>query len=339
LLIDVIASLWVFAARKRLSGLLLAALLAGSSNVALAGPPHEANAADEPNKRKKPVEKLGERVSRGVIQEGLDTLDTPENRARLARILNSPEMREAVRGLTASLVLGVYDGLRIGSATAGDRKAGKTIREGLDRQVTPALGRLSGRVIDSTLDAALTDEHIARIQLLGESTTLSATHGFATGIQQDLGPALAATLEQDVGPALAIVLERDIIPALGRGLDTPEMQHVLGNLTHSIASEAISGAGEGIDEETRGKESGLELFGRSIAVGYAVAVFVAFALGTTGIVLTVVLVRSTRRMRKQSKSAAEREAALLRLIDNLETENPELKLDARRLLEEQLQPA
>jgi hypothetical protein len=306
-------------ARKQLIGLVLAVLLGGSSKVALASPPRDASPADEePNKRKKPVEKIGERVSRGILQEGLETLDTPENRARLARILSSDEMRDAMRGLTRSLVLGVQDGLRAGSKNAG---------------------RLSGRVIDSTLDAALTDEHIARLQILGESATLSATHGLATGIEQDLGPALAATLEQDVGPALAIVIERDLIPALGRALDTPEMQQVLGNVTHSVASSAIVGAGEGIDEETRGKESGLKVFGRSIAVGYAVTLFVAFALGTAGIVLTVVLVRNTRRMRKQSQTAAEREAALLRLIENLEAENPELKIDARRLLEEQLQPA
>jgi hypothetical protein len=308
----------VIVARKRLSGLLLAALLAGPTNVALASPPPDASQPEEPNKRKKPVEKIGERMTRGVVQEGLDTLDTPENRASLARILSSPEMREAMRSVTASLVLGIHDGLRATRTNAG---------------------RLSGRMIDSTLDAALSDEHIARLQILGESATMSATHGLATGIQQDLGPALAATLEQDLGPALAIVIERDLIPALGRSLETPEMQQVLGDLTHSIASEAVVGAGEGIDEQTEGEESGLTVFGRSIAIGYAITLFVAFALGTAGIVLTVVLVRNSRRMRKQSQTAAEREAALLRLIDNLETENPQLKLDARRLLEEQLQPA
>jgi hypothetical protein len=294
--------------RHRLKGLVLAALLAGSSNIALASPPDDAR-----NEKKKPVEKIGERVSRGILQEGLETLDTPENRARLARILNSPEMRNALRDLTASLVLGVYDGVRIGRASAtSKRKPGKSIREGLDAQVTPALGRLA------------------------ETGTLSATRGLATGLEEDLGPALAATLEKDIGPALAIVIERDVLPAIGRGLDTPEMQQLVANVTRSIASEAIVGAGEGIDEGSQGKESGLKLFGRSVAVGYAVAVFFAFALGTMSIVLTVVLVRNTRRVRRQSKAAAEREAALLRLIDNLEAENPELKLDARKLLEDQL---
>jgi hypothetical protein len=315
----------------------LAVLLVGSGRTAQASPPEE-RPSDEKNERKKLGEKVGERVSRGAIDESLETLDTPENRARLARILSSPQMQDAVRDLTAALVLGVFDGVRTGSAGVTiDGDGSESIRQGIERHVTPAVGRLARRMIDSALDAALTDEHIARIEILGESSTHAAVQGLARGIEQDLGPALAATLERDLGPALAIVIERDLLPAVGRGLDTPEMQGVVAHLTRSIAAEFVTGAGQAIDEETQGQDSGLTVFGNQVARGYAIALFVAFALGTMAIVLTVVLVRNSRRLRRQSKAASEREAALLHIIDNIEAENPQLKADLRKVLEHQLQ--
>jgi hypothetical protein len=301
----------------------LAALLVGCSPTASASPPDDARDHDGP---KRLSERVGERVARGTIDETLETLDTPENHARLGRILSSPQMQEAVHDLASALVLGVFDGARTGSAGMG--------RE-LD--VTPAVAGLSYRVVDSALDAALSDEHIARIETLGEGSTHAAVRGLARGVEQDLGPALAASLERDLGPALAIVIERDVLPALARGLDTPQMQKVVANLTRSIAAEFVGGAGEAIEAEVaQGEESGLTVFGTQVARGYAIALFVAFALGTMAIVLTVVLIRSTRHLRRQTTAAAEREAALLNIIDNLETENPELKADLRKVLEHQL---
>lgn len=319
---------------------MLTAILSGCSGAALASPPDPTNPSEDRNKRLS--EKVGERVSRGMIDETLETLDTPENHARLGRILSSPQMQDAVRDLTASLVVGVFDGVRTG--TADMTVDGDSIRAGIERQVTPAVGRMSRQLIRSALDAALTDEHIARVEILGEGATHAAVSGLATGIQQDLGPALAATLEKDIGPALALVMERDLIPAIGRGLDTPEMQRVVANLTHSFASEFVSGAGDAIDESAQesaaqGKESGLQLFGTKVARGYAIALFFTFALGTMAIVLTFVLLRYSRRLRQQSKAASDREAALLHLIENLQANNPELKSDLRHLLEDQLQPA
>jgi hypothetical protein len=314
----------------------MAVLLAALSSTAVASPPEE---------KKKAVEKMGEQASRGVIQEGLETFDSPENRARLGHILNSSEMRDAVRDLSASLVLGVFDGVRSANRAGAttDREIGKSIRDGIDRQVTPALARLSHRVITSALDAALTDEHIGRLEILGERSTHAAIRGLSAGIEHDLGPALAATLEKDIGPAMALVMERDILPAIGRGLDTPEMQQVVANLTRSFATQFIGGAGDAMDVESEanaasGKESGLQIFGDKVAFGYSIALFFAFALGTMSIALTIVLFRNSRRLRKQAEAATERETALMHLIDSLKSETPELKADVRQLLETQLEP-
>lgn len=307
----------------------------GLPGLAGAGPPGE--------EKKRTVERLGERVSRGVIQEGLETLDKPENRARLGRVLNSPEMREVVHDLAAALVIGVVDGAV--TSRAGGRsnvEVGDAIRKSIDRQLTPAMGRLVARMVDSALDAALTDEHISGVEALGERATHAAIRGVAKGLEHELGPALAATLEKDLGPALARVIENDLLPAIGRGLDTPEMQQVVADLTRSFAIEFVAGAGDAIDikaaaNRAEGKESGFQLFGDKVAFGYTIAMFVAFAFGSMVIVLTVILLRNSRRLRKQSEAATQREAALMNLIDSLESDHPQLKADLRGLLEDQLE--
>jgi hypothetical protein len=273
----------------------MVALLAGSaSGTAFAAPPE----------RKSIAEKGGERVSRGIIEESLETLDNPENRARLGRILNSQETRDAIRDLTASMVLGVVDGMQSARRTSAENndEVSKSMREAINRRIAPAVGRVAYRMTDSALDAALSDEHIARLEVLGEDATHAAIRGLSSGIEEELGPALAASLERDIGPALARVVERDLMPAMARSLDTPEMQQTIANLSRSLAAEFVGGAGEAIGEET--DPGGLQLFGTTIAVGYLIAVLLAFGLGTLSIVLTVVLVRNTRRMRQLSADAA-----------------------------------
>lgn len=265
-----------------------------------------ATLADPPGRRQPVVEKGGEQLSRGVIQESLDTLDTPHSRAQLGRILNSSEVRDAVRDLSASVVIGVADGVRSAMQGQGEiaSNVGSSFDDAMDRHLTPAVGRLAHRVVGSALDASLTDPRLSRIQLLGQQTTHAAVSGLAQGMEQDLGPALAATIERDIGPALALVIERDLLPAVARGLDTPQMEHAVSSLAHSIAAEFVTGAGEAIEGEVNQRQ--LSVFGNKIAVGYAVSVFLAFALGTLSIVLIVVLIRNSRRLRELTADAAQR---------------------------------
>jgi hypothetical protein len=313
---------------KRSQALFLVASLATALTVPCtveAGPPE--------GERKRAVERMGEQVSRGVVQEGLETLDLAENRARLGRVLNSVEMRDAVHDLTAAFVAGAIEGVAVGSD-------GKAIRKGIEQQLTPAMSRMVERMIDAALTASLTDEHISRVELLTERATYGAIRGLARGLEE-FGPTMAATIRKDLSPAFAEAVERDFLPAVGRGLDTPEMQQVVANLTRSFATEFIGGAGDAIDvkvesDEAAGKTSGFELFGDKVAFGYMIAMFVAFALGTTLIGMMIILFRNSRRLRKQSEAATQREAALLSLIDSLETDHPELRANVRKLLEEQL---
>jgi hypothetical protein len=117
------------------------------------------------------------------------------------------------------------------------------------------------------------------------------------------------------------------------------MQAAISHTTNSVATGLVHGTDEALEEtdvaKTEDGESRMKVFGGRVALGYAIALFVAFAFGTMLVVLTVVLVRNGRRQRKQQEEAKRREQALLHLIDAIETDHPELKTDMRKVLREQ----
>jgi heme exporter protein D len=292
----------------------------------------------------KPIsEKIGERISRGIVEESLETLDKKENRERLGRVMNSPQIRAAMHDITESIVLGVVHGIRKARSEAGATEVdiGKSVGDSMDKHITPAVGKLTFRLVDQALTASLADKHIAQIEKLAQGSTHAVLTGVGSGLREEVGPALAATLDKDIGPAIAVMLERDIMPAVGRGLNTPEMQSAVANMTRSIATELVGGTTDAMQvnadqNKAEGKESGFKVFGSNLAIGYAVALFVAFAFGTLLVVLTVLLVRSNRRQRKQYEDAKQREATLMHLLDSVDADHPELRTDMHRLVREQI---
>jgi hypothetical protein len=294
-------------------------------------------------------QKVGERVTEGVLDKTLETLDKPENHERIGRLIGSPAMQGAMHDLTASIVAGVFDGIvkaqREGKL-ALPKDMGKSISKSIDDNVTPAMGRMTYRVVDSALSASLSDKHIAQVEAMGEHGVHGALRGAAAALEQDLGPALAATLDKDIGPAIATMISRDVMPAVGRGLDSPEMQAAIAHTAATVAGQFIAGSDDAMDtiraeNDATGETSNFQIFGTNVAIGYAVTLFVAFALGTLLIVLTVMLVRSSRRQKRTEEESARREQILTSIVDSLETDDgdgggPELATDVRRLLREHI---
>jgi hypothetical protein len=319
----------------------LAARLGLCAALAAIAAPHVALA--EP---KRVSEKVGERVTRGVIDESLETLDTQENKARLGRILSSQPMQSAMHDLTASIVRGVFDGVKQSAKGMdlglADFDMAKSIGKGLDEHIGPAAGRMTGKIVDAALTASLSDKHLTQVEKLARHGTHAALAGVGSGLQGEVGPALAVTIQRDVGPAIAHIIEHDIMPSVGRGLDSPEMQAAIANTTRSIALAAVVGGDAGLDlnkekAEARGDESGMQVFGGRVALGYAIALFVAFAFGTMLIVMTVLLVRSNRRQQRQQAAAEKRETALLAVLDRLEGDgHPASRTAARAVIRDEL---
>jgi hypothetical protein len=254
-------------------------------------------------------EKVAGRTAEGAIDQALETLDRPENRERLARILASPPMQAAVRDITAQLVAGVFEGVDIARAKGQlpqlpkmPNDLGRSIGRSIDRYISPATGRLVQHTVDAALGAALSDENAARIDAFVKR--LGA--GVATG--------LANALRDEVGPALAITLEHDIIPAIGRGMQTPEVQAAILKTMMSLGIGAARGTQAGL-READVSASDVPSVGGTLALGVWVAIIVAVAFGILFVVMTVLLVRANRRQRELVEESRKREERFLAVLE------------------------
>jgi len=250
-------------------------------------------------------ERVAGRAAEGAIDDALKALDEPANRERLARIIASPPMQAAVRDLTAHLVAGVFDGV----AMARDKgqlpslPSGKSIGRTLDRDVSPAVGRLMHRAVDGALTAALSDENAARMETLVQRVGAAVAVG------------LSAAVRDEVGPALAVTLERDILPAVGRGLQSPDVQAAIVQSIASLGVGAARGTQAGLAEADARGTTGAVSVGDSLAIGVTVAALVAVAFGVLFIVMTVLLVRANRRQRELVEESRQREERFLAVLE------------------------
>ncbi len=268
--------------------------------------------------------KVGERVTRGVVDESLSSLDTAENRRHIGNLVGSPEMTRAAHALSASIAEGAVDGVMraaSGDAEALAASAGPAIEKNLDEHVTPALRRMTSKVVTAAISASLAEQNQRNLGDLTEQTTHRAMTGLASGIDEELGPALAVTLKRDLGPALAVVIERDLLPAVGRGLAGPEMQAAVGNISSSMVSEAVISSEEAIDEiqaenARTGEDSSLEIFGTNVALGFAISVVVAAVSAAGFLFMMIALIRTRRRMQSFEESGRRTDKMLQYLARN-----------------------
>lgn len=253
-------------------------------------------------------EKVAGRAAEGAVDEALETLDRPENRERLSRIIASEPMQAAAREITAQVVAGIFDGADIARAKGQlpelPSNIGQSIGRSLDREISPAVSRLVHGTVVAALDAALADENAAKMEAVIQRIGTSA----ATG--------LANSLRDEVGPALAVTIERDILPAVGRGLQSPDMQEAIVMSIASLGIGAARGTQAGLAEaNANGGTSSGPTVGGTIAVGVVVAITVAVAFGVLFIVMAVLLARSSRRQREMVEQSRKREERFLAVLE------------------------
>lgn len=253
-------------------------------------------------------EKVAGRAAEGAVDEALQALDEPENRERLARIIASPPMQAAVRDITAHVVAGVFDGVDMARDKGqlpelpDAQGVGRSIGRSIDRDISPAAGRLVHHTVDAALAAALSDDNAARVELLVQRVVAAVASGLSTAVRDE------------VGPALAVTLERDILPAMGRGLQSEDVQAAIVRSMASLGVGAARGTQAGL-EEANASGGSTPSVGGTLALGVWLAILVATAFGTLFIVMTVLLIRSNRRQRELVEQSREREERFLAVLE------------------------
>jgi hypothetical protein len=273
-------------------------------------------------------EKVTERVVESAIESGLEELARPENQARLGVILSSPAVTGGVHDIALALVDGVMDGFDGRLKLDVDSARFWTGFDGAMRKhVGPAVGTVTRNAVDSAMKSALSEDNGVRVEALVAHATRGAMRGLATGIREDLAPALAYSIEHELAPAGAAALENHLMPAFARGLSSPAMQLAIATTMSSVASNLVRGGDAGItsakaDGVADGDEGMFAGLTDRLSLGVNVALIAALSLAAVLILLAVLLVRSNRGQRRLAEQGKRREAELLAVVEQLDAEDP-----------------
>lgn len=275
-------------------------------------------------------EKVTERVVDSAIDSGLEALTQPENQRRLGQILSSAAVTGGVHDIAFALVDGVLD------SAAGRFKLPeldlsfnwKRFDEVTRKHVGPAVGTVTRNAVDAAMSSALSEENGVRIEALAAHATHGLMRGLASGLRDELGPALAHVIENDLAPAGAAALENHVMPATSRALATPEMQTAIAMTMNTVARSLVRGGDAGIEtakaEATASGEDGtMKIFGDRISLGLGIGVAVAIGFVVLLTLLAIVIVRNARSQRRFAEDARRREDELRMLLQSMQTQRGE----------------
>jgi hypothetical protein len=192
----------------------------------------------------------------------LTTLEDQRTRARVAAVLGTPEMQQAMQELSGGLTHGIVNGLSSDEMNAQMTKlVGRFTRtfmselaRGMEHDLAPAMGA----AIDTAMDTAMSPAHQQQIDRLTATVVAAAMRGLAQEIPQSLAPAMHKAMTDDVGPALGEMMREGLAPALTEVFRSPELKKTLGETAREVAHQGVLGSNEGLAElaEKKKREQG-----------------------------------------------------------------------------------
>lgn len=258
-----------------------------------------------------------------AAESGLATMEDPETRARLAKVLGTPEMQLAMREVSAGLSRGVVEGL---SSEAMEQHLDKlvtrlsratilAISKGMDEDLSPAMERMVG----SSIDAAMSSERRAQMSRLAGAIVAEIMRSIAAELPASVAPAMRKALHDDLGPALRETVNKDLTPALADMARSPAIKAAFGEAAHEVARQSVLGSNQALAElaEQRKRENGGGPLG-------SVVTFFGERTWLLGVLMTVLMfsvplvwlvVDRRRRQRAFEARRAEGAAAILDAMD------------------------
>lgn len=295
-------------------------------------------------------------VSSGVqggVAGGLEGLSDPKNKEMLVRLLQDEDIKRAAHDLVAALTGGALDGLTDDQRQAKIRAASdayiRTISaatsEAIEQEISPALTRAVEDVLGGAIASALrpSNRRLAESMVDGvtRSTVLAFTQSTATGLRDDLGPALTKVLDEDLGPALQRVVEQNLGPAV-RNVIAKDLQPALqaalggedggeaGTFARALTKQIVLGVNDGMSE------LGISPSPSGSKGGLGIANWLLIVLGFLLLLASLLLVRGFVARRVLAQDRARSEAMLvdiMRAIKTGETSAPGALPDLDAVLE------
>lgn len=211
-----------------------------------------------------PVAQLSAEIPRqavpAAVQAGIGSLDDPETRRRIERILASPEMQAIQRDLVAGIVdatLTTFDdqGRSQKIGLVADRAVAGTFAV-LDREL-PAFGQHVTRgAIDGALDAMLSPSRGAAVaKQVGLVLDAGLTSAANAAERAEIAKAMSVAMKDEIGPAMRAALRDQVAPGLAETLKNEELQRALGLTARTLGRELVLGVTEALAQQKPPPES------------------------------------------------------------------------------------
>ncbi|MDB4934012.1 MAG: hypothetical protein JWP87_984 [Labilithrix sp.] len=241
----------------------------------------------------------------------LGLLEDQRTRQRVADVLGTPEMQDAIQELSSGLSAGVVKGLASDEMTAHMTK----LVEQFMRAFVNAFAQSAGELGPSA------DALQARADRFASTLSASVTRSIATEIPQSLAPALHKAIVDDLGPAMGEVMQKDMAPGFAAMMKSADVQSALAQTTREVARQAVLGSNEGLAELSEKKQrneggSPLGTIGAFFVTRtWLVVLIVAAVVFAIPILWLLRERRTATRYRQDAERRANRASALLAAIE------------------------
>lgn len=292
-----------------------------------------------------------DKATRTIVPSALDSsvgfLEVPDNQARIRKIMESPEIQQALGEMVAGLV-----GSSLDAATDDERMAkvrdlsgkyvgtlSKAIADGLEHDLGPAAAHSAEQMVGSVLHTALSPRTRREAAQMVDSVTrhlvTALSESSAEGLRDDLGPAVAKVLQEDLGPAVEHVLRENLGPAMH------EIMPDINVATRDLTKHALLGVSDALDDEQfqasmgRFTDAMLQRADSTLNKGIAVSTIAAISLGILAIVLALLITRAFIVRRRIEKERAHSERMLLLVVQAMQSakDKPEVESLLREIHE------
>lgn len=246
-------------------------------------------------------------VTHAAVDSGLKAMDDPNNKARMAHLAGSQEIKDA----EAEMISGVLDGslaalgdeARIQRVNAITSRYATGMFQGFQKDVAPQIGPMIAPIVADVTRSAV-------------QSAMSAAMG-PEG-QHELSTALSSAMTRDMGPAIQKVLSDNLAPGIAAALQNDEVKRALGDTAHLLGREMVLGVNEGLmkAQEQRGVDgkSALGSLSSMASKGAGIATAVTWVLAALVLVLGGLLVKLLMQAKKY-RSESDENKAETRLID------------------------
>ncbi|WP_146652599.1 hypothetical protein [Labilithrix luteola] len=230
-----------------------------------------------------------------VIDETIKALEDQATRERLAKVIATPEVQQAIRELANAAIPGVLDGVTDEESKARIEAFTKDIVSVIARVVMATIRP----AVHEAMSEALSSEVRTTLDELVRNVAASAAHSAMRAAADDF--------PTTISPAMRT--------ALAEGLASPEVRTAAAGTAHDLARSAVLGSREAVmeiqDAQTgRGPVQRVALF--LVKAGWALLLFTTLFVG-----LIVTGMLSLRRRATRAEAASEASARHVRKLATL----------------------